>query len=220
MFSNNLEITVQSMPYILRIELIEKLCEEKKVVHIGFADHKDLIVKKIQNNIWLHGRILKKAQKCVGIDIDREMVEFIRKEFSIENLYCLDVEKDELPPEIKAEKWDYILIPEVLEHVDNPVNFLKNIKAKFASISDRIIVTVPNAFKLENFLSAMKDKEVINSDHRYWFTVYTISKVLTVAGISVENFFLVDSYYNPIYYEIKQKSPLFRENIVVIGKFT
>lgn len=31
LFSNNLEITVQSMPYILRIELIEKLCEEKRL---------------------------------------------------------------------------------------------------------------------------------------------------------------------------------------------
>ncbi|ACJ75793.1 conserved hypothetical protein [Thermosipho africanus TCF52B] len=219
LFSNGLEISIQESPYFLRTELLEKICESKKIIHIGFADHKDLIIKKIENNVWLHGRILKKAAKCVGIDINKEAIEFIQKKIGIKDLYCLDVEKDDLPLEILSEKWDYILIPEVIEHVDNPVNFLKNIKNKFSNISDKIVITVPNAFKFENFLNAMKNKEVINSDHRYWFTVYTIAKVLTLSGISIENFYLANSYHNSAFYEITKKSPLFRDDIIVIGKF-
>ncbi len=78
---------------------------------------------------------------------------------------------------------------------------------KFTSIADRIIVTVPNAFKFENFLNAMRDREAINSDHRYWFTVYTIAKVMTLSGITMENFYLVNSYDNPAYHHITLKTP-------------
>lgn len=46
LFSNGLEISIQESPYFLRTELLEKICESKKIIHIGFADHKDLIIKK------------------------------------------------------------------------------------------------------------------------------------------------------------------------------
>ncbi len=87
LFSSGLEIAVQQMPYMLRIDLLEQLCEGKKVIHIGFADHKDLIIKKILNNMWLHGRILKRAKECVGIDIDMEAVKFVKENLRIVDVY-------------------------------------------------------------------------------------------------------------------------------------
>ena len=54
--------------------------------------------------------------------------------------------------------------------------------------SDKLIITVPNAFSLENLFFTLSKKECINSDHRYWFSPYTIAKICTLAEIEIEEY--------------------------------
>lgn len=77
------------MPYLDRIGFLENKCRGKNIIHIGFADHKDLIMKKLQNNVWLHKRLLDVCNVCFGIDIDCQAVEFVRNTLGISNVYCL-----------------------------------------------------------------------------------------------------------------------------------
>jgi len=77
-------------------------------------------------------------------------------------------------------------IPDVIEHIGNPVHFLNAIREKFENNVDKIILTTPNAFRLQNSLNALKGVEVLNSDHRFWFTPYTLSKILTDAKYRID----------------------------------
>lgn len=45
------------------------------------------------------------------------------------------------------------------------------------------IITVPNAFSFLRDKKFASRVECINSDHRFWFTHYTISKIMYMAGI-------------------------------------
>ena len=75
--------------------------------------------------------------------------------------------------------WDFVLLGEIIEHVDNPVDFLKSIKDKFKPFSKKIIITAPNAYSYTHVLSYIENNvELINSDHRFWFTPYTILKLM------------------------------------------
>jgi len=216
-FSSSFEISLWNMPYLDRIGFLENKCRGKNIIHIGFADHKDLIMKKLQNNVWLHKRLLDVCNVCFGIDIDCQAVEFVRNTLGISNVYCLDLINQDLPSELSKSHFDYVLLPEVLEHLDDPLLFLKEIRRKFNDIAERIIVTVPNAFRLLNFHLAMKNSEGINTDHRYWFTPYTILKLIVRAGFEPEGLFMADLY--PSSSDLPFKIPILREDIVLIAKF-
>lgn len=220
-FSNCLKLKVASkerqIPF--RIDFLESLGRGQNVLHIGFADHIPLIKKKIEKNIWLHKRLVDASKKCVGIDIDKEAVNYVKEEIGIKEVYNLDItNKDQIPDEILQEHWDYIILGEVLEHVNNPVYFLQKMKENFASNAKYIVVTVPNAWDLINIQLLRKNTEFINSDHRYWFTPYTLAKVGTESGLKCESFQYVQNYENNEFWKkiLLKRFPVLRETVVMI----
>lgn len=77
---------------------------------------------------------------------------------------------------------------EILEHVDNPCAFLIAIRERYSRCINRMIITVPNAFSWQNISYTFSCEECINTDHRYWFTPYTLGKIATQAGMEIEQF--------------------------------
>jgi hypothetical protein len=129
----------------------------------------------------LHKLLTDNSERCIGIDIDKESIEFIKNELGYKNVFQGDITSDHFDG-IKSEKWDYAVFGELIEHLDNPVNFLKNFKERYGENVDRFIITVPGIYNRRQFRNMLNYKEIINSDHRFWFTPYTISKVVTSAG--------------------------------------
>lgn len=194
-FSNGLKIQIATRNDIAmdRLTLLEKLWSENKIIHLGCADHLPLIEMKIKKNIWLHARLCRVSKRCLGIDLDRSGVDFIRQTLGYEDVLFLDITKEDSDL-IKEEKWDFIVLREVLEHIDNPVEFLGAIREKYKDVIKKMIITVPNAFSFSNFKQALFNKEVINTDHRYWFTPYTLAKVVTMSGARPEEFYFCNYF--------------------------
>lgn len=82
----------------------------------------------------------------------------------------------------------------MLEHVDNPVQFLEAVNKNYREIVDKIIITVPNAFSIFNFMTALSGKEAINTDHRYFFTPYTLCKIAYMAGMMPEEIYYAEKW--------------------------
>ena len=161
-------------------------CKKKKVLHLGFLDHVPLIEKKINENRWLHSKLLEKCELCIGFDIDNNGIEFVKENFNIDNVLFYDFQNDKMPDEIKNNHFDVLLISDVIEHIGDPLTFLKDINRVFKNVVDKIIITTPNAFRLENFLSAYKNEEVVNTDHKFWFSQYTLSKLIIESGFEIK----------------------------------
>jgi len=182
-FSNALNVEIKELfAENQRVELIKNLCINKKVIHVGCVDHLPLIEDKIGKNTWLHKIITDVSTETIGIDINKEGIDYLSAKLKINNVIHADIISDEIP-EVSNKKWDYMILGEIVEHVDNPIHFLNKIKEKYQDIVGQIIITVPNIL-VKNRLKLMVDNsaELINTDHRFWFTPYTLTKVMYQAG--------------------------------------
>lgn len=204
-----------------RLDYLTECIRGKRLLHIGCCDHRSLIDVKIANGTWLHGIFLQEAAICFGIDIDEDAIAYL-SEKNYKNLYAADIMHD-LPKEIKQEHFDIIVLGEILEHLDAPAMFLKKLHSYF-DYQYELIVTVPNAFCLENFKNCINHFERINSDHRFWFTPYTISKTLANGGYIPNQ--IIYTYrgnpewygaHNPIEKELYKNYPATRDVLVAKG---
>jgi len=171
-------------PIIGRGAFLLNLLKNKKIIHMGCVDHLELIEDRIKQGDWLHQKITDVAKRNIGIDTNCEGIKLLKEKIGIQDVHCIDIKKDSLH-ELENETFDFILLGEVLEHIDNPVEFLSTIKNRFRNIK-RIIITVPHVLNRDRFIDAQMGKEIINSDHRFWFTGYTLLKILTQSEIKVD----------------------------------
>lgn len=179
------EFEKSGYPGISRASFITQVIEGKDVIHIGCSDHIQIIDEKLKSNTWLHKLITEKAKNCIGIDIDKESIDYIKNKLGYQNVYQGDIITDKLSI-INDRKWDYVVFGEIIEHLDNPGSFLRTFKERFGTSVLKFIITVPNVYTKNQFGNMLKFKEIINSDHRFWFTPYTILKILVSAGFKPE----------------------------------
>jgi hypothetical protein len=208
---------------VFRMEYIESLIAGRTIVHLGCADHVSSIEKKLRADKWFHKRLSERAKRCLGIDIDERGIEAVHA-LGYRDAIRADLLTDGLPDVMKNVEWDYMVLGEILEHQDNPVHFLRGIAAICRPWVKRFIISTPNAFRSQNFISALRHVENINSDHRYWFSPYTLVKVGTAAGLFPEHFRLCQSF-RPGFHRIDQKLllrvfPAFRDCIVMVFALT
>jgi len=170
-----------------RLTILSDLARDKDVVDLGCADAGQ-IEEKLASGLWLHRLIARSAQRCIGIDVDGPSVALLRG-LGESDIYCADITG---PSVVDDGQWDLLVAGETLEHIDNPVAFLRAVRERHSGRIARVALSVPSAFALRNVVEAARGREVINSDHRYWFTPYTLGKVLVQAGLVPEWFVFCD----------------------------
>lgn len=185
-FSNRIDVALRyKEPIPNRVALLTDMSRGKNVVHLGCLDHKPLIADKIARKQWLHKELTEVSKSCIGVDIDEEALAYVQSTFGYTNIVLGNFTTDKFEA-ISGKSWDLAILGELLEHIDNPVQFLAAIRANYAGTIERIVVTVPNAWTRMTMKMAQSSVEMINSDHRYWFTPYTLAKVLYQAGMVTE----------------------------------
>lgn len=151
-----------------RLEYFNQKIEGKTVLHYGCADWP---IYNLNHN--LHYLMCKTSDKIDGFDVDKETIEKMidGKIFPEGSLYY----------ELPDKKYDFILIPEVIEHINNVGLFLESILTNVKEDSE-ILITAPNAFA-EYHINGIKDYQIaswetIHPDHNYWFSIYTLPNLI------------------------------------------
>lgn len=168
-FSNGrrFDLGLQPGPAPRRGERLVQLVQGRRVLHVGCCDHLDLIREKVAQGIYLHQQLTAAAAHCVGVDTNAAGIALLRE---------LGFPESYVPGEVPGQAFELCLLADVIEHVGDVVAFLREMRRyRF----DELVIVTPNLFRLHNFLSA---GEVVNTDHRYWFSPFTLCKVLVDAG--------------------------------------
>lgn len=178
-----------------RTQRLIRLVQGLSVLHIGCCDHPSVLNEMLSKGIWLHANLSRVAQRCFGIDINSKAVEQIKSVTDFDNLIAADITMPGIN-EITSSQWDVALFGDVLEHVQSPVAFLSAFRENYGGSAKKIIVSVPNCMRGGNVRGAFCNWEMLNSDHCFEFSPYTLTKVVTLSGFHVEEFYF--STYNAV----------------------
>ena len=149
-----------------RMDLFVPLTTGKRVLHFGCTDWP--IFDPDRN---LHIELSKITKELHGFDIDREGIENLKK--YVNQPYFTSF------AEVPKERYDVVLIPETIEHVDNVAEFLKGLDTINA---ERFVITAPNAFAPSHMSRNIQGKddytEIVHPDHNCWYSPYTLKNVI------------------------------------------
>lgn len=204
-FSNAGQFHVRRSSFVDRATLIANLSRGKTVMHLGCADHVPLIAQKRADGSYLHDRISSVARRVVGVDTNAEALDEMRS-VGIDDLY--------LPEDVPADiAFDLVVAPDVIEHVGNVQDFL----TYAGSFGCPVLITTPNALGMDN--RTRLRSEAVNTDHRYWFSPYTLARSIVSAGFSIESFHYTGGFAKrtPVRSMAMALFPLTRNGLAVLA---
>ena len=167
-----------------RGDLLTSWVSGRRVLHVGFADHVPLIASRIRDGSWLHARLSASANACLGIDISTDGVATARS-LGFVNVLVLDIFSPQAPARLAKWNPEMVLVPDVIEHLPNPAAFLRRLVDSLPQAL--FVVTVPNALSLRNTVQTFRGVVRINTDHRSWFSPFTLQKILADAGLKADS---------------------------------
>ncbi|MGI9578069.1 MAG: hypothetical protein ACR2OH_07730 [Microthrixaceae bacterium] len=176
---------------LTRFEVGSAIAAGRAVLHVGCVDHMPLIEDKIAAGTWMHEVLSDAAGRCGGVDINADGIDHMRS-MGYDDLHVGNVDAPER--ELLESGWEVLFLGEMLEHTDDPIGFLASVRNAWAGSAESVVVTVPNAFSWSTLRPTLRSTEVINTDHRFWFTPYTAAKVAVRAGFKVDSIHLCESF--------------------------
>lgn len=167
---------------VIREDYIIDACKGKRVLHFGFLDN-PITIDKISRGTLLHTRILGVASSLYGADLNEaSLADYRRLTGDTENT-VKDLLQSDSDVSFLSGRFDVILFPEVLEHIANPGIALTKLKEILRMNPGSILlVSVPNAYSIQHFISACNSVELVHADHYYYFSPVTLRKLLIDCG--------------------------------------
>lgn len=116
--------------------------------------------------------------EATGVELGKEKAAFAKKILKLE---VINANAEEV--EFKAESFDIIVLMELIEHTNNPLNLLKKIN-KILKPDGIIYVTTPNINFLARWLLGNQWLILTPPWHLYFFNRKTLNKIFNRAGFS------------------------------------
>jgi SAM-dependent methyltransferase len=147
---------------------------------INHIDTNDTILDIGCGNGFVASQVAKKASKVTGIDTDSANIRLAKKYHHSENIAYILGDATTYP---FKEKYDVIILSNVLEHIEDRVPFLRKIQ----SLSDRILIRVP---MLDRDWTPLYRKSLgmfyfCDSTHYTEYTEKSFAEEMTTSGLEV-----------------------------------
>lgn len=166
-----------------RIPYIAAACAGLHVLDLGAMDETAWNTKRGQG-AWLHEEIARTARQVDGID-NSELIPAtglvtganatIRRG-DINDPERLTAELDQVP--------DIVVAGEIIEHLENPLGFLRRLAQTRQLVGKTVILSTPNATALPNVLIALARRESAHPDHLCIFSYKTLTTLCHRAGFT------------------------------------
>jgi 2-polyprenyl-3-methyl-5-hydroxy-6-metoxy-1,4-benzoquinol methylase len=139
--------------------LLSRVCN-KSCLDIGAIEH-DL--SHTEKPSWKHKQISEVASRVVGVDILEEFAQVLNQRGY--DIRVCDATSDTY----LGEKFDTVILGDVIEHVENPVNLIR-FAIRHLNGGGEVIVKTPNPFYIDNFVKFARNRDPVNFEHIAWYT--------------------------------------------------
>ena len=167
-----------------RFDFLLSACERKSVLHLGCVDA-GLYEQRYQHHELLHDKLKGVASELWGVDIDREGLNYLQ-ERGFDHLIQADVSMIDQVETLQGKIFDVILASELIEHLRNPGLFLEAVKKLMVPKETKLIITLPNAFRITTLLGLLEGVEIVHPDHNYWFSYLTAKNTVEKSGFWIK----------------------------------
>ena len=166
----------------LRTDIISFIAETvrgKDVLDVGCADHQ---AERQSDPRWLHKHIKGSARSVVGLELlESEAVKLRQRGYNV-------IVGDAVTADLGC-TFDVIVAGELIEHIDNPGGFIRNMR-RHLKHGGQLVITTPNPFFalhwVEWLLLSSKLRERWNLEHVGWYDPFTLGNLLERCGLKVE----------------------------------
>jgi SAM-dependent methyltransferase len=172
-----------------RKDFILKQCRDKQVLHLGCVDAGPFFYDRLAKGELLHQELSLVAKEVRGIDIDETGINLLKQQ-GLLNLEVGDVCDPDTLVSLGDKEYDILLATEIVEHLQNPGLFLSNIRQLMKPGNTRLIVSVPNAYRIDTLKNLLRGIEFIHPDHNYWFSYHTIVTLLIKCGYEIQEVYV------------------------------
>ena len=164
-----------------RIRYVADACARCRVLDLGAMDETAWRLKR-GRGAWLHEEIVRTALRVDGFDNSklvppeglRTGPTSIIKRGNVEDPAQLVAGLTEPP--------DVVVAGELIEHLENPLGFLKRFAAVERLAGRTLIITTPNATALHNVLVGLARRESTHHDHLCILSYKTLATLCKKAG--------------------------------------
>jgi hypothetical protein len=166
-----------------RITFIAHACAGLRVLDLGALDETACAAKRGRGT-WLHDEIAATALKVDGVD--NSAVIPAPGLATGPNSAILRGDITDLAPIVAAlaASPDVVVAGELIEHLENPLQFLKNLGAIQRLSGKTLILSTPNATAVHNVLIALARRESTHRDHLCILSYKTLATLCARAGLT------------------------------------
>lgn len=166
-----------------RIPFVVAACRGRTVLDLGAMDETAFAAKRGRGT-WMHEEIAKVATRVVGVDASADVPEdglrtapnAVIQRGDIMDLGSWLAARDFSP--------DVVIAGEIVEHLPNPLQFLRSLGACERLRGCELVLTTPNATALHNVLVGLLSRESTHKDHLCILSYKTLNTLCARAGFS------------------------------------
>lgn len=160
-----------------RLDFISSCCTGKVVLDIGCFDETALVKRETRH--WLHGRLAATAKLVVGVDNSSKIPpEGLRTAANAVIYHGDGVHVNE--SQTGCNDYDVIVAGEFIEHIENPLEFFRDMKTRFDG--RELIISTPNGVTFANTLLGLIRREVQHHDHLHNFSFKILNTLCRRSG--------------------------------------
>jgi len=166
-----------------RISYIARACAGRRVLDLGAMDETAWQAKRGRGS-WLHEEISRTALRVDGVDNSALIPAEGLRTGPTSIIRRGDVGDPQSLVAALAEPPDVVVAGELLEHLENPLQFLRRIAAITQLSGRTLILSTPNATALHNVVIALARRESTHHDHLCILSYKTLATLCARAGFS------------------------------------
>ena len=162
--------------------LLKDYIEDRSVLDCGALQHSpEQIINS--DKTWHHGFIKHFAKTCVGVDLEKDYIKTLKKDYGLDLVFANVQEMD------LKRRFEIVTALDIIEHLENPGLFLVNIE-KHLTDGGRLILTTPNSFDfgrlVRSVLRFFDNDPNCHAQHTAWYSPRVITTLLERCGFEVE----------------------------------
>lgn len=173
-----------------RFEVIQRFIEpSKSVLDVGVVDSRRQKAQTSsrlseKNPTMLFRKICEANPNAMGVDIDEGGIELLKSQ-------GFNVKADDAMTMRLDKQFDTIVAGELIEHLENPGQFLRNVGAHLKP-GGVFMVSTPNPFYIKQVWKIWRHNgPQVHEEHTCWFDPMTLGQLLKMTGFEIDAIYWV-----------------------------